>query len=74
MSFDLAQAINNAVGKPMGMRVGIVTSVVSATQITATVGGTALTLPYLNSYVPVAGDNVIILFVNAAWVALGAVG
>lgn len=74
MSIDIAHAIKDMIGAPIGLRVGIVTSVVSGSQLTATVAGTPLTLPYLSSYVPATGDAVIILYANATWIALGTVG
>lgn len=71
----VAAAVQEKVGVPSAIRVGIVSTVDSPTTLTATVGGATISkIPYLGSYTPKPGDNVDILTYGATWLAIGALG
>jgi hypothetical protein len=70
-STALPAAIQTKVGTPSNMRIGVVQSV-SSTRVVVNVAGALLPVPYLNSYLPIVGDNVSMIFFGATWLVLGA--
>ncbi len=75
MSAKLAAAVEKKAGSASNLRVGIVTSIDSASRVTVNVaGGTLTDMPFLASYSPSIGDNVTIARFDATWLVLGLVG
>lgn len=69
----VATAISTSLPPKAGIRVGIVSSVDSRTSITVLISGVNHSFSYLSSYAPQVGDNVQLLKMNDAWVAVGTV-
>jgi hypothetical protein len=70
----VANAVAATTPVASGLRTGVVTGVNSGSQLVASVSGSSLVLPYLDSYNPQPGDNVQILKSEDTWVCIGAVG
>lgn len=73
-SKKVAAAAAKVLPPNFALRVGVVQTVVSDSQVVVNVSGQNSTFPYLDTYFPMPGDNAQILKMNDTWVAIGQVG